>query len=351
MGVEVLDIDCARPEPGEVEQIRRALHEHELLVFRDQGHLTPRQEVSFYRAVDTHATTVWRDQTNNPWELFKVEQGNQAGTHQIPDEPGVLVLGEGRIDHHGLKVTLGGGRAAYGDSGSQVLGGGSLQWHIDGAFYTHDPCLYTQMRCVEAPASQGHWAHYEDGTGAKIWCESGSTAFVSGRTAFGKLSERDQLRASNMRVHYQSHPFRAAYHLANSSNGLRVVDTAAEEAYSRGEDLPGEPVADPYAKVYPLVWTCPTVGEKALMAHPRCVHHVEETQADGEIAFGLVESRMILERLMRPGIEPGNVYVHAWEPGDLVIWHNHSMWHTATGGLAATDRRIQHLTAYDGAQP
>ena len=90
--------------------------------------------------------------------IFKVEQGNQAGTYQIPSEPGVLVLGKGQIDHYGLNVMLGGDRAAYGAaSGSQVLGGGVMQWHIDGAFYGYAPGCYTQMRCIEAPEGEGHW--------------------------------------------------------------------------------------------------------------------------------------------------------------------------------------------------
>lgn len=123
----------------------------------------------FTEVIDTRGDTIWRDQVNNPWEIFKVQQGNLAGTYQIPDEPGVLVLGVGEIDHYGLKATLGGDRAAYGDDkGSQVLGGGSLQWHIDGTFYEYDPCLYAQMRCIEAPTGEGHWLSYTDGSDYRL---------------------------------------------------------------------------------------------------------------------------------------------------------------------------------------
>ena len=40
--------------------------------------LTPQQEVAFYRSIDLQGESVWRDQTNNPWEVFKVAQGNKA---------------------------------------------------------------------------------------------------------------------------------------------------------------------------------------------------------------------------------------------------------------------------------
>lgn len=162
-GVCAIGVDCASIEQGLAETIRSALHQEQLLVIRDQQHLTPQEEVSFYRAVYPEGTSVWRHQRENPWEKYKVEQGNKAGTYQIPSEPGVLVLGKGEIDHYGLKVTLGGDRAAYGKTaGSQVLGGGALQWHIDGTFYEHAPGHYTQMRCIEPPTGEGHWLEHLD---------------------------------------------------------------------------------------------------------------------------------------------------------------------------------------------
>ena len=108
-GACVVGLDCASIERVLAEAIRSALHQEQLLVIRDQQHLTPQEEVSFYRAVYPEGTSVWRHQRENPWEKYKVEQGNKAGTYQIPSEPGVLVLGKGEIDHYGLKVTLGRG--------------------------------------------------------------------------------------------------------------------------------------------------------------------------------------------------------------------------------------------------
>ncbi len=350
-GIEVCAVDCSALAVNQVNAIREALHRNQLLVFRTQSHLHPTDEVKFYKMVDAEARTVWRDQTENPWEAFKVEQGNEAGTYQIPDEPGVLVLGKGEIDHFGLKVRLGGKRKAYGEEqSSQVLGGGALQWHIDGAFYAHDPCRYTQMLCVEAPSSSGKWIDYDDRCGGRLYCAPGATAFVSGRQAFRLLPEELQDKALRMRVHYRAHPFMATYHLGNTRNGLRVVDPQAEEKFEQGQDAAGMPIADPAAKVYPLVWTCPVTGEKALMAHPRCMHHLEETGKHDPRHLGVVESKYVLEKFMRPGIDPEYVYVHKWRPGDLLIWNNWSVWHSATGALAESDRRVQHLTAFNGAR-
>ncbi|UCH39326.1 MAG: TauD/TfdA family dioxygenase [Gammaproteobacteria bacterium] len=351
-GASVTDYDCATPAPGDADALRLALHRHQILVFPGQQHLTPQQEVAFYRSIDVDGNGVWRDQINNPWEVYKVAQGNQAGTYQIPEEPGVLVLGKGDIDHYGLRVTLGGDRNAYGeDEGSQVLGGGVLQWHIDGAFYLFAPCHYTQMRCIEAPRGGGHWLSYEDGSGARLWCAAGSTAFASGRTAFDRLSADEQQDCLQTRVHYASNPFQASYALGNSANGLRVIDPVAEQRYRQGEDLPGANIDDPLAQVYPLLWTCPVTNLQALMPQPRCMHALELTNRGENRFLGVVESRLQVEKWMRSAIDPERVYVHAWQAGDLAIWDNRSVWHSATGKLSRDDRRVMHLTAFNGTTP
>ena len=348
-GARVSEVDCAAAGADAIETLRAALHAHELLVIPGQLHLSPRQEVAFCRAIDVDGTDVWRDQVNNPWEVYKVEQGNPAGTYQLPGEPGVLVLGQGEVDHYGLRVTLGGDRGAYGaERGSQVLGGGALQWHIDGAFYEHAPCHYTQMRCIEAPAGDGHWLDYGDGSGDRLWCAAGATAFASGRIAFDRLADGDRETCLRSRVHYASNPFQATYRLANNGNGLRVVDPDAEARHARGAEDPGGPLDDPRAQVYPLVWSDPVSARHALMPHPRCLHSLEIETASGSRFVGLTESRMRVEKWMRPAIDPARVYVHAWRPGDLVLWHNRSVWHSATGKLAPGDRRVMHLTAFNG---
>ena len=347
-GARVDTFDCAAIDASGADAIREALHVHQLLVFPGQGHLTPRQEVAFCRAIDIDGTGVWRDQRNNPWEVFKVEQGNPAGTYQLPGEPAVLVLGKGEIDHHGLRVTLGGDRGAYGDDqGSQVLGGGALQWHIDGPFYEFAPCHFTQMRCIEAPSGPGHWLDFADGSGDRLWCEAGATAFASGRVAFEQLAPDARQLCRQARVHYASRPFEAHYALGNNGNGLRLLDPEAEADYARGVDRPGAAIGDPRAMVHPLVWACAVSGKPALMPQPRCMQALE---VQGRF-LGIVESRHRIETWMRPAIDPECVYVHAWRAGDLVLWNNRSVWHSATGKLSRDDRRVMHLTAFNGGDP
>lgn len=350
-GAVASGLDCASIDSASIEAIRDALHRDQIVVVPDQGHLTPQQEVIFYRTVYPEGTSVWRDQSANPWERFKVEQGNQAGTYQIPSEPGVLVLGKGQIDHYGLKVMLGGDRAAYGAaSGSQVLGGGVMQWHIDGAFYGHAPGCYTQMRCIEAPEGEGHWLDYL-GDGNPLWCPPGATAFASGRIAYKSMSDQLREQCLNSLVHYLPKPFESTYQLKNSENGLRVVDAKSETLYKMGCESPGVPFSDPDTQRYPLVWTCPDTGYQALMPQPRCLGFLEIKQQGRRDRLGITKSRMLIESLMLPAVISNQVYVHDWKEGDLVIWNNRSVWHSATGRLASESRRVMHLTAFNAGRP
>ena len=350
-GVIASGFDCASADLESIKEIRSALHRDQIVVLPGQAHLTPQQEVAFYRLIYPGGSTVWRDQTHNRWERYKVEQGNKAGTYQIPKVPGVLVIGKGDIDHYGLKVTLGGDRAAYGEQeGSQVLGGGVLQWHIDGAFYEHAPGHYTQMRCIETPAGKGHWLTSTDDEKSRLWCPAGSTAFASGRIAYDLMPSDVRQRCLHTQVHYLPRPFEATYGLGNSNNGLRVVDPEAEARFKKESESPGTAFNDPMAQIYPLVWTCPATKFQALMPQPRCLSCLE-TETDSEPVFlGITESRHLAESWMRPAIATESVYVHAWQPGDLVIWHNRSVWHSATGELARDDRRVMHLTAYNSSE-
>ena len=155
----------------------------------------------------------------------------------------------------------------------------------------------------------------------------------------------------NSLVHYLPKPFETTYQLKNSENGLRVVDSKSEALYEIGRESPGVPFNDPDAQRYPLVWTCPDTGCQALMPQPRCLAFLEIEQQDRCDRLGITESRMLIETLMLPAVSTDQVYVHDWKKGDLVIWNNRSVWHSATGRLASESRRVMHLTAFNANEP
>ena len=321
-----------------------------VLVFRDQNTLSPEHQARFTRLFDPASTTVWRDQRTNPWELFKAEHMGGAGTFQLPSNPDVLVLGKGELeDHHGLSATLGGARKAYGkDSGSQVLGGGSIQWHIDGSFYGAHPCRVSAMHCVEAPDGPPHDIAYEDGSGAVLTVPLGSTAFASAYESYERLSAGQRAAVRGATVQYLPHPFKVTKDLGTTLNGLR---TTAPEGFDEGPAAAqleaARAAGDEALRSYPVVWEHPVTKRKAVMPHTRCL--VAITLAGGRRLVG-DEARLFLEPLMRPAVEPGLVYAHGYRRGDFVLWDNLCLWHSATGGLQDQHRRVMHLMSFDGSQ-
>lgn len=343
--------------------IQALLREHQFLVFRDQpSDLDPAKVSSFVHAFDPEASTVWRDQATNPWELYKAEHLGGAGTFQLPPPRGsTLVLGKGEVkDHWGLNATLGGARAAYGKtSGSQVIGGGFLQWHIDGAFWkaptdaTGWPCRVVGMRCVTAPGNGDTTHTINMGDGASLTCPLGATAFVSGQTAWNLLTPEERHRALRTTVVYAHHPFKRFAKCGMTKDGLQCVGGADKETPVEGAEMGT-------ALRMPLVWTHPETGKQALMINTRCFAHLELSReclehingnaADVEV-IPLPEARIWLHTIMRRAVEPSLIYAHGWKSGDFAIWDNLAVWHSATGGLRSTDHRVMHLHAFDGSKP
>eukprot|EP01043_Picozoa_sp_COSAG02_P125811 COSAG02_NODE_63004_length_264_cov_0.806061_1_plen_59_part_01 len=56
----------------------------------------------------------------------------------------------------------------------------------------------------------------------------------------------------------------------------------------------------------------------------RCLRCLE--LADGSL-LPTNESRMLVEKLMRRGVETDRRYAHAWEPGDVVLAYNWACLH------------------------
>ena len=414
LGATVSGVDLSDPlsiTAADWAVIDDAFAAHSVLVFRGQRpDLDPDHEISFARHFTPRATSTWRDQRTNPWERYKAERLGGAGTFQLPEHPEILVLGNGELakDHHGLRrgVRLGGARKAYGAAaGSQVLGGGSLQWHIDGAFYEKHPPRCSHMFCVESPLGSSMTAAggrnedqpmasrdvaYDDGSGEALRCPLGSTAFCSMRVAYDALDEAERRTVEGATVQYIRHPFLARKDAGTTANGL--VPVAAKDKAEGGgssavsqDNLPGY-ITDSTSPLteLPMVWSHPTTGRRALMVHTRCMGSI--TLRDGTVlglqaardwlAQDAMRRRALLpalaptffrahlqpvlpflsphrsplrcERLMRPAIRPSLCYAHPWRPGDLVIWDNHAVLHSATGGLAPDSRRVMHLCSLDG---
>lgn len=343
-GVRLADLD-----DQEFESIRQAMYDYQVLVIKGQQDLSPKDQAEFFGRFDPlpavcigdderQRTSVWRDLECNPWELEK----ERSGKHDIKLKgcPEILVIGQGHYEHDGKVSQLGGAHKNYGMSvaNSQVVGGNQLQWHIDGAFYQTLPPAVTGLLCKEAPASANVAIEY---AGGRLEFRPGATAFVSGTTAYELLSDEDKRWAQKASVHYGINPFSRVLGLSTSNDGINLIDDGRDytDAFERE-------ASDPGCMTHPMIWTNPVTGKAALQVHARCMLCIE---IDGK-RLGVLESRDLLHRLMRPAVDPALVYCHGHEPGDLALWDNFSVWHSATGSLAPDDHRVMHMASFNGSQ-
>ncbi|CDO94289.1 unnamed protein product [Kluyveromyces dobzhanskii CBS 2104] len=262
----------------------------------------------------------------------------------IPDQPQVQVLGQGKwpaghygmgelelrhpthFDFHNKPLT---DQEAFEEHKTRFY-----RWHIDSALYDLSPPVVTTLLGIHVPpASRKQTVHYED-TGDVLEVTQGATAFVSGSNAFESLSKEDQERALKTTVVYAPHPYIFISPARATSDGLTMVSDGKEMPF---EELP--PWEKSKVKRLPLVWTNPVTKKHHLQVHGCCIHQL--VLPDGTV-LELEDARKEVYRLMRPAIHPDNVYAHAWDKGDLVIFHNRGVWHSVTGQFQDGERRLMH---------
>ena len=163
-----------------------------------------------------------------------------------------------------------------------ALGSMAASWHIDYGFFPH-PYQAISLYGLEIPPG---------GT---------ETRFVNAVLAASDLP--DGLRARVTGLH--------ARQVADVSSpvgeaGVRVRLGRLDETY-------------PHA-VRPVLWPHRVTGEEIL--------GVWEQQTDAILPLDPEESSALIEELFAHLYREDHVYVHRWQPGDLVVWDNHAVQHS-----------------------
>jgi alpha-ketoglutarate-dependent taurine dioxygenase len=90
----------------------------------------------------------------------------------------------------------------------------------------------------------------------------------------------------------------------------------------------------------PLVRTHPVTGRRSLYVCPAVISHIEGMDAD--------EGRALIEELTAHLSQPHFVYSHKWRRGDLVIWDNRAVLHTASLFDHTRYQRLMYRTTVMG---
>jgi len=315
--------------------IRDALFNHQVVVFKNQQHVSPKAQFELTNRFDPTATSYGHGKT-----LDAKRSILHPDLKTIPHQPQVQVIGNGRVaEYEGLKdIKL---KHPHHRTFHQTVIPDEddlshtrfYRWHIDAALYGLAPPIATTLLAVKVPAGRRQICRYDDGTGEELDVPLGTTAFVSGYQMYDNLSEEDQEYVRTTKVEYAPHPYVWMSTAKSRSDGLGMVSEGLELSES---ELP--PVEQEKIQVLPMCWKNPVTGKLAVQIHPSAVRRLH--LADGSIIDNLEEVREICHRLQRPGIAPKYVYAQDWEEGDFVLFHNRGVLHSVVGAFAEDEVRL-----------
>lgn len=190
-----------------------------------------------------------------------------------------------------------------------------LPWHTD-LVYTPNIGTGGLLRMLEMPQ------------------EAGGTMWADTAAAYDALSEsmKQQIDGLECLFRFQLDPCDLRF---GRHPNIRP-ETEGDNASSQVEfpDLPDV--------IHPLVLTHPETGRKSLNVSPLNLRYVVDMPLD--------EGDALLEELVAHATSSQFVYLHRWEPNDMMLWDNRRSMHS-TEGHPPEQVRTVHRTTIDGPQP
>ena len=248
-------------------ELKRLLHEKQLLVFRDQR-LEADDLERFTRAFgepDPHVLTQFA----------------------LPGHPDIFVISN--IVRDGKPI------------GSRSEGFG---WHTD-LIYFDRPASYTILYALQVPA------------------EGGDTPFASLYRAYDALPEAERKRLRGLRAR---HSYTWMY------DKRPGVEPLTPEQRARTPDV-----------THPMVRVHPDTGREGLYINRETVAGID--------GLGAAERDALIARLFDFVLQPQFCYTHKWRAGDLVIWDNRGLLHTATPYDMDRHQRLLYRMSVRGEVP
>ncbi len=164
---------------------------------------------------------------------------------------------------------------------------GVEQWHGDSSY-----------RAVPSDASLFY--------GEIVPPEGGETMFADATAAYDTLDPATQERIEGLQAVHSLQTLKAWQQRHNPERA--PLSEAKKAAWP--------------AATHPLVRRHPVTGKKSLYLCPAVISHVE--------GLDEAEGRALVDALMAHTAQPGFVYSHRWRRGDLVMWDNRAVLHTAS---------------------
>jgi alpha-ketoglutarate-dependent 2,4-dichlorophenoxyacetate dioxygenase len=252
---------------------------------------------SVREAIDTYSFLLFEDQSFDDASHFEL-------TRVIGEpEPSHVARGEGKLEYFGTIGNVQPDGTVVGNSHKKTIFlTGNNMWHSDASF-KETPAFLSIMCAYETPA------------------EGGETLFVSTRRAYERLPEQRKAEVDPLIVIH-------------------------DYVYSRSKVAPD-------AVSPQLAATLPPVRQKLVRRNPR---NGEKNVFIGSHARAIEDwsdekSRALLDGLVAEATAESHVYVHRWQPGQVVFWDNRCLIHRGAGYDADRFRRYMRQTRVRGSGP
>ncbi len=258
--------------------------------------LSPGDFQRLHHAHLDHHVLVFRDQRITPRQQvdfsrrFGPLQIHVLRQFQLPTQPEVLIISN--IVEDGQPIGLG-------DAGHF--------WHSD-LSYKEVPSLGSMLHAQELPD------------------EGGDTVFANMHLAWESLPAALRHAVRGARA---EHSYLSQYEELRRRNPWRPALTQAQ-------------IDEVIPVTHPVVRVHPETGRRALFVSEHFTTRIVGLPDD--------ESRALLDELFAHSVRPEHLYVHRWQPHDLVFWDNRSLMHLATG-CPPEQRRKLYRTTIEGDAP
>ncbi len=195
-----------------------------------------------------------------------------------------------------------------GNVGHASFSRGVEQWHADSSY-----------RSLPSDASLFY--------GEIVPSEGGDTLFADATAAYRSLGDAMKQRIEGLFA-------------VHSLDTLRLWGERHNPDREKGVD--NQSAAYPPVR-QPLVRQHPATGAKSLYVCPAVISHIEGIDA--------TESAALIETLIAHITQPRYVYTHRWHKGDLVMWDNRAVLHTASLFDHTRFQRLMYRTTVAGDAP
>ncbi|KAJ9138173.1 Clavaminate synthase-like protein [Pleurostoma richardsiae] len=338
-GAIITGLDLSEISDEDVQALSDAVWTHKVVVVKGQKDLAPIKQWELVTKFDPDAPQVHSHGNINS---FNKNGGILAKYREVVGIPGaenVRLIGKGYQgeDHYGIKdltvshplshdwhaVELPDEEFAKGHTRFQ-------RWHIDAPLYAREPAWFTTLRCIkrpQGPECPDLTIHWDDGSGYTMKTEPGLTAFFSNVQMYELMTDEEKRMADHSWVEYAPHPYAWIGNCRGNSNGLGVVSEGKEKAIEELGDWDPKDV-----KKYPMVWVNPVTGEKAFMVHGICARKLflrSSPDDEPRVVDDVAEIRSLLKDIQERVLKPEYILIPTMDEGDMIIWANYQMFHTA----------------------